>query len=175
MIVQHTDYLRAGQLLDSGAASVVVGYLAKLPANAKVKKLARVGYRALTCREAPPAGSLKRYCGRPHVLVTFAGDLIGYVDETLSEQGLERDIVLSVSTFSVLPFMLQNTDRVATVPLHVAHTLSKTSNLRSGALPFVSPEFDLTMAWRLTTDRDPAEVLLRQIIGEVVRPHFRNG
>ncbi|NNF78905.1 MAG: LysR family transcriptional regulator, partial [Rhizobiales bacterium] len=77
-------------------------------------------------------------------------------------------------TFSVLPFMLQNTDRVATVPRHVAHTLSNTSALRSGALPFASPEFDLTMAWRLTTDRDPAEVLLRQIIEEVVGSQLRD-
>ncbi len=175
MIVQHTDYLRAGQLLDSGAASLVVGYLTKLPANAKIRKLARVGYQALTCRAAPPVTTSKRYCDRPHVLVTFAGDLIGYVDETLSAQGLERNIMLSVSTFAVLPFVVQNTDRVATVPRHVAQALASNGALRSGALPFTSPEFDLTMAWRLTTDRDPAEVLLRQIINEVVGGHFQSG
>ncbi len=168
LIVQHTDYLRAGSLLDSGAASIVVGYLNKLPANARVKKLARVGYRALTCQAAPPLSSLTQYCAGAHVLVTFAGDLIGYVDETLSAQGLARRIELSLSTFSVLPFVLQNSDRVATVPRHVAQSLALSGPLRSSPLPFTSPEFDLTMAWRLATDRDPSEVLLRQIIQDAV-------
>ncbi|MEM8689339.1 MAG: LysR family transcriptional regulator [Pseudomonadota bacterium] len=175
LIVQHTDYLRAGSLLESGTASIAVGYLNKLPANAKVTKLARVGYRALTCQAAEPMTSLPQYCASAHVLVTFAGDLIGYVDETLSAKGLERRIVLSLSTFSVLPFVLQDTGRVATVPHHVAQTLSLNGPLRSSALPFTSPEFDLTMAWRLATDRDPAEMLLRQIIQDVVVSRFRGG
>lgn len=173
MIVQDTDYLRAGQLLDTGAASLVVGYLNKLPANAKLKKLARVGYKALTCKAAPPANSLKHYCARPHVLVTFAGDLIGYVDETLNAQGLERSIVLSLSSFAVLPFVLEATSHVATVPRHVADTLAARGALNARTLPFASPEFDLSMAWRLATDRDPAEQRLRQIIQEVVVSHFR--
>ncbi len=173
MIVQNTDYLRAGQLLDTGAASVVIGYLNKLPANAKVKKLTRVGYKALTCGAAAPAASLKRYCDRSHVLVTFAGDLIGYIDETLSTRGLERSIVLSLSSFAVLPFVLQNTNHVATVPRHVADTLAAGGALRAGALPFASPEFDISMAWRLAVDRDPAEIVLRKIIQEVVVSHFR--
>ena len=173
LIVQNTDYLRAGSLLDSGTASIVVGYLSKLPANAKVKKLTRVGYRALTCQAAAPITSLPQYCTSAHVLVTFAGDLVGYVDETLSARGLERRIELSLSTFSVLPFVLQNTGRVATVPRHVAQTLALSGPLRDNPLPFTSPEFDLTMAWRLATDRDPAEILIRQIIQDVVVSRFQ--
>ncbi len=173
MIVKQTDYLRAGQLLDSGDASVVVGYLNKLPANAKVKKLTRIGYRSLSCQTSDRVHTLQDYCGRQHVLVTFAGDLVGYVDETLQEKGLERDIVLSLSTFAVLPFVLRGTDRVATVPRHVAETLANSAPVRSDALPFASPEFDLTMAWRLTTDRDPAEVLLRRIVEQVVTTSVR--
>ncbi len=173
MIVQNTDYLRAGQLLENGTASTVIGYLEKLPANAKVKKLARTGYRALSCETSKTPTDLERYCARPHVLVTFAGDLIGYVDETLTRQGLRRDIVLSVSTFSILPFVLQETNLVATVPQHVSQTLARSEALRSEDLPFASPEFDLTMAWRLTADRDPAEEVFRQIVQDVVMSHFR--
>ena len=173
MIVQNTDYLRAGQSLENGTASTVIGYLEKLPANAKVKKLARIGYRALSCETNKTPTDLEHYCARPHVLVTFAGDLIGYVDETLTRQGLERDIVLSVSTFSILPFVLQETNLVATVPQHVSHALARSQTLRSEDLPFSSPEFDLTMAWRLTADRDPAEEVFRQIVQDVVLSHFR--
>lgn len=173
MIVQNTDYLRAGQLLETGTASLVIGYLEKLPAAAKVKKLARIGYRTLTCQSAGPPASMGEYCGRPHILVTFAGDLIGYIDETLTQDGHARDIVLSVSAFSILPFVLRQTPCIATVPQHVSQTLARQEDLCGGKLPFSSPQFDLKMAWRLTTDRDPAEEMLRQIIEEVVTSHFR--
>ncbi len=150
----------------------MIGYLDKLPANAKVKKLVRVGYRALSCAACEPVPDLGNYCERPHVLVTFAGDLIGYVDETLSRQGHQRDIVLSVSTFSMLPFVLPQTNLVATVPEHVSHALARAGALRPSDLPFSSPQFDLSMAWRLPADRDPAEEALRQIIQDVVISHF---
>ncbi len=175
MIVQNTDYLRAGQLLESASASTVIGYLDKLPANAKVKKLARTGYRALFCASNEPPSDLAEYCTRPHVLVTFAGDLIGYVDETLTHQGQERDIVLSISSFSMLPFVLQETNLVATVPEHVSHALARSQTLRSAELPFPSPEFDVSMAWRLPADRDPAEEAFRQIVQEVVMLQFSDG
>lgn len=173
LIVQNTDYLRAGQLLETGAASIVIGYLEKLPAAAKVKKLARIGYRTLTCETGGPPASMADYCTRPHVLVTFAGDLIGYMDETLTRKGHTRDIVLSVSAFSILPFVLQDTACIATVPQHVSYTLAQQKTLCAAELPFASPQFDLKMAWRLTTDRDPAEECLRQIVEDVVSSHFR--
>lgn len=169
MIVQNTDYLRAGQLLETGTASTVIGYLDKLPANAKVKKLVRIGYRALSCASNTSLLNVEEYCARPHVLVTFAGDLIGYVDETLTRQGHKREIVLSVSAFSILPFVLQQTDLVATVPQHVSRALAQSEGLQSSDLPFPSPEFDLSMAWRMTADRDPAEEVFRQIVQDVVK------
>lgn len=169
LVVRQTDYLRAGQALSDKTASVVVGYLDDLPAAAKIRKLSRVGYRAITCNSAGPPKSLKAYVTRPHVLVTFAGDLTGYIDEQLSDMSVSRNIVMSVSTFAVLPFLLNGTDRIATVPEHVAHVLAQHDGLQVSRLPFKSPMFNLSIAWRATTDRDPAEKLLREIIIDEIR------
>lgn len=169
MIVEQTDYLRAQQKLDRGEASITMGYLDKLPANAKVKKVARVGYRMVMSKATKAPTSLRDYCARPHILVTFAGDLIGYIDETLTGKSMERRIVMSVPTFAVLPFLLSDSEMIATVPLQAAKTLAAYDHLHAADLPFASPAFNISMAWRAASDRDPAEVLFREIIEQEVR------
>ena len=173
LVAHQTDYLRAGQMLSENTVTVAVGYLDQLPAEVKIRKIASVGYRVVMCRDADSPRSLEAYIRRHHVLVTFAGDLTGYIDESLPDTEGGRDILLSVPSFSVLPFLLQNTDRLATVPEYVANELASHNALRSDRLPFRSPKFDLSIAWRTTTDRDPAETLLRKIIVGVVRDGIR--
>lgn len=174
LVTQQTDYLRAGQMLSDNIATIVIGYLDQLPAEAKIRKIARVGYRAVMCENASAPSNLHAYMKRDHVLVTFAGDLTGYIDESLSEVAGQREILLSVPSFAVLPFLLRDTDRIATVPDYVANGLARQNALRSVKLPFGSPKFDLSMAWRTATDRDPAEALLRQVIIDVVGEARRN-
>ncbi len=168
MIVKQTDYLRAAGALERKEVSMVVGYLDKLPAAAKIKKLRRVGYQLLMAGEQTEEVDLATYCERPHILVTFAGDLVGYIDEGLARLNVSRQIKLSVSLFAVVPFIMQTTDYFATVPEHVALALSREHGIATTDLPFPSPEFDLSMAWHATTDRDPAEVALREIVTRAI-------
>lgn len=169
LVAQTTDYRRAGRMLDDGAASVVVGYLDKLPANAKIKKLARVGYKMVAAVDVLLPVTLEDYCQRSHALVTFAADLIGYVDETLAEKGAQRDIAMSVSAFAMLPFILKARNLVATVPDHAALAIAALPGLHVAELPFDSPRFDLSMAWRAAVDKDPAEQMLRDIVESSVK------
>ena len=173
LVAQQTDYLRAGQMLSENTATIAIGYLDQLPAEVKIRKIAPVGYRIVMCQRAHVPKNLRAYVRRDHVLVTFAGDLTGYIDESLPESEGKREILLSVPSFSVLPFLLQGTTRLATVPDYVANQLANQNALRSEALPFRSPEFDLSIAWRAATDRDPAESLLRNIIVDVVKEGVR--
>ncbi|MEM8628354.1 MAG: LysR family transcriptional regulator, partial [Pseudomonadota bacterium] len=71
LVAQQSDYLRAGQMLSENTATIVVGYLDKLPAEAKIRKIYRVGYRAVMCKKAQPPKTLNAYMKRDHVLVTF--------------------------------------------------------------------------------------------------------
>lgn len=172
LVVIQSDYRQAAQTLEHQSASIVLGYLNTLPAAAKIRKLKRVGYKVLMTDTGqittPKKVTLKSYCDQPHILVTFAGDLVGYMDETLDKLGLKRNICLSVPAFAVLPYFLKGTNQLATVPAYVADALSGTGDLMSLDLPFDSPKFDLSMAWSATTDKDPAEMHLRSLIREVL-------
>ncbi|MCB1511932.1 MAG: LysR family transcriptional regulator [Hyphomicrobiaceae bacterium] len=168
VIVVPTDYLRAGEMLSRSQASTVVGYLDRLPAQAKVRKLCSVGYSVLS-RARRKAMSLEAYCSAKHLLVTFAADLKGYVDESLEAMGRRRQVAISVPQFSSLPYLLENSELVATVPDHVAQTLTKNhKSLSSSALPFASPTFDLSVAWRAEVAADPAEAWMRSLVVDCI-------
>lgn len=174
LIVAQTDYRQASKMLEQKQTSLVVGYLDRLPATAKIKKIRRVSYQVLAsntgCPDDQVTLDLEAYCARSHVLVTFAGDLVGYVDETLAKINKSRLIQVSVPAFAVLPYVMDGTKYLATVPQYVAEVLCQRHPLTALPLPFKSPEFDLSIAWNAVTDKDPAETLLREIIVKCLRP-----
>jgi LysR family transcriptional activator of mexEF-oprN operon len=169
LIVLATDYHRASGMLDRGEVSMVLGYLVKLPSVAKVRRLRTVRY--LVLRRGPQTDrlTLRNYCNRKHAIVTFAGDLKGYIDESLEELKASRTIVLSLPQFASIPKIIQASDLVVTVPDYVADTLIDGDGLVAEKLPFNSPTFSLSMAWRAAVDNDPAERLLRDIIAQAIR------
>lgn len=164
LIIRRTNYLLMSKLLNAGDISVGVSYVADLPANAKCKPLRRSWPRVLRAADVSAALTLDEYCSRPHALVSFAGDLDGYVDNALEALGYQRRVVLAVPQFSALSTLLADTDIIATVPDYTTAGLTASGGLYADALPFTGPSFDLSMAWRGTQDNDPAERWLRSRI-----------
>lgn len=168
LVVQQANYMAAGEMLDRRDVSLVVGYLDKLPAAAKTRTISRVGYRLVMDNRNAEVATLADYCAGEHALVTFAGDLIGYVDETLEQQGVARDVRLSVSNFAVVPYVLRGTGYMVTVPQYLAAALANEPGLTMTQLPFESPEFDVSMAWSPTVDSDPGERIVRDLMVHTV-------
>jgi len=152
-------------LLASGEISVGVCYTEELPANAKRKVLRRPKPMLLRADAIPGRMSMDDYCSRPHAMVSFAGDLNGYIDEELALHGCKRQVVLAVPQFNGLASLLAGTDLVATVPDYAAAALAASGGVRAEPLPFeTSQDFELSMAWRGAQDNDPAERWLRSRI-----------
>ncbi|MFC5695854.1 LysR substrate-binding domain-containing protein [Pseudomonas sp. GCM10022186] len=164
LVVRRTNYLLMPNLLASGEISVGVSYTEELPANAKRKTLRRAKPRLLRADSVPGALSLDDYCARPHALVSFAGDLGGFVDEELAKVGRTRKVVLAVPQFNGLGTLLAGTDLVAMVPDYTAAALTAAGGLRAEDPPMPTQSFELSMAWRGAQDNDPAERWLRSRI-----------
>lgn len=146
-----------------GEISVGVSYTDELPANAKRKTVRRSKPKILRADSAPGQLTLDDYCARPHALVSFAGDLSGFVDE-LEKFGRKRKVVLAVPQFNGLGTLLAGTDIIATVPDYAAQALIAAGGLRAEDPPFETRAFELSMAWRGAQDNDPAERWLRSRI-----------
>lgn len=164
LVIRRTNYLLMPGLLASGEISVGVGYTEDLPANAKRKVLRRSKPKLLRADTAPGRLDLDEFCARPHALVSFAGDLSGFIDEELQKLGRQRRVVLAVPQFNGLGTLLSGTDILATVPDYTAAALTAAGGVRAEDLPLDCPSFELHMAWRGAQDNDPAERWLRSRI-----------
>ena len=164
LVVRRTNYLLMPNLLASGEISVGVSYTDELPANAKRKTIRRSKPKLLRADAIPGALSLEDYCERPHALVSYAGDLSGFVDEELEKLGRKRRVVLAVPQFNGLGALLAGTDIVAVVPDYTAAALTAAGGLRAEDPPYGGRSFELSMAWRGAQDNDPAERWLRSRI-----------
>ncbi|WP_255838442.1 LysR family transcriptional regulator [Pseudomonas benzenivorans] len=164
LVIRRTNYLLMPGLLASGEISVGVSYTEELPANAKRKVMRRSKPKLLRADSVPGPLSLDDYCARPHALVSFAGDLGGFIDRELEKLGRQRRVVLAVPQFNGLGPLLSGTDIIATVPDYTAAALTAAGGLRTEDLPLDAQTFELHMAWRGAQDNDPAERWLRSRI-----------
>jgi LysR family transcriptional activator of mexEF-oprN operon len=171
LVVRGTDYIRAFAMLESGEISTLIGHAENLPAQAKLRTLRRVPYRVLRAREPGDDLDLDGYCRRPHALVSSAGDLSGVIDDVLRRLGRSRRVVVSLPLFGAMPALIAGSDLVATLPAHLAEALGH-GPLRCDGLPFDGPSYTLSLAWRLTVDRDPAEMRFRALLLEAVQAHI---
>jgi LysR family transcriptional activator of mexEF-oprN operon len=97
-------------------------------------------------------------------LVSFAGDLSGFIDEELEKLGRKRHVVLAVPQFNGLSTLISGTDIVATVPDYTAEALTAAGGVRAEDPPLPVRSFELHMAWRGSQDNDPGERWLRSRI-----------
>lgn len=164
LVIRRTNYLLMPGHLASGEISVGVGYTEELPANARRKVLRRAWPRLLRADSVPGRLGLDEFCARPHALVSFAGDLSGYIDDELARLGRQRRVVLAVPQFNGLTALLAGTDIVASVPDYTAAALTAAGGLRAEPLPLDCGPYELHMAWRAAQDNDPAERWLRSRI-----------
>ncbi|GHB24671.1 LysR family transcriptional regulator [Salinicola rhizosphaerae] len=164
LVVRRADFHLMPELLNTGEVTVGVGYARQLPANAKQRVLRQAYAKVLRADTRPGSLSLDEYCARPHALVSFDGDLNGYVDDLLAEQNRKRRIVLAVPQFNSLASLLQDTDMVATVPDYAADVLAAQGGLRVDELPLERPPSPMSMVWQSVYDNDPSERWLRSRI-----------
>lgn len=164
LVVRRANYLLMPNLLASGEISLGVSYTEELPANAKRKTLRRSKPKLLRADAAPGTLSMDDYCARPHAMVSFAGDLNGFIDDQLARFDRTRKVVLAVPQFNGLGTLLSGTDLIAVVPDYTAATLTAAGGLRAEDLPFECDAFEMSMAWRGAQDNDPAERWLRSRI-----------
>ena len=164
LVIRRVNYILMPPLLASGEISVGVSYTSDLPANAKRKVLRRSRPKLLRADTMPGPLSLDDFCERPHALVSFAGDLSGFIDTELEKMGRKRHVVLAVPQFNGLSTLLAGTDIIATVPDYTAEALTAAGGVRAEDPPLDTQSFELHMAWRGAQDNDPGERWLRSRI-----------
>jgi DNA-binding transcriptional LysR family regulator len=159
-------------LMDSNEIDLACGVFPKKIAWHQEQLLLQDSYICVCRKNHPIIGSslsLEEYLSVSHLLVSIKEDRIGRVDALLAEQNLKRHIALSTPHFLTVPFILAQTDLVATLAHRVALTFANDQKLKLLPLPFPMPAFSVFMRWHRSTETSPACQWLRSITLQVSR------
>ena len=113
--------------------------------------------------------SLSRFCKLEHVLVAPGERPVGIVDRVLAKQGLARRVSVTVPAFMSVPYLLADSERIATVPRHVADFFVQEHGLRMLETPVELPPVQLYLGWHELHRKDPGHAWLREQLIELVR------
>jgi LysR family nod box-dependent transcriptional activator len=113
--------------------------------------------------------TLERYTALGHLIYSMGGpgQPVALPDIHLARLGVPRRIEVSVESFLLAPFLLQNTDLVTLIPKRAETFLRRIGDIRVLESPVELPGLVETLWWHSRSTVDPAHSWLRTRIGEV--------
>jgi DNA-binding transcriptional LysR family regulator len=153
--------------LERGDVDVAVGYFPDLSLkNIRQRRLARHGFACLM-RAGHPLWkerlTVDDFLGAEHVVVIPEGRNSGEILERFIERRrIRRRIVISASHVLSVPFIVKDSDLVATLPYAVVSRFASLTPQLAAALPPFQITYDLKMHWHRRFDNDPRNLWLRE-------------
>jgi DNA-binding transcriptional LysR family regulator len=158
-------------LLDSGKANLAISVHTDTSARILSRPLLREGF-ACIARPGHPAfadgAGVEAFAAASHLLVSPEGDRTGLVDRKLAALELERRVVLNLPQFLVAPFVVADTDLIATLASRVARRFAAADlGIAVHEPPIALPDWPLAMMWHRRVDDHAATVWLRDCIAGI--------
>lgn len=118
---------------------------------------------------------MKCFLEMPHLAPTvYVAHRKNFIDGSLAEQGLRRNIQMSVPYFGLVPYVLIRTDLVFTTGRQFAEHYAKDLPITVLPSPFKFPPMRFYQLWHRRTHKAPEVIWLRKRVTEVanrlVRP-----
>ncbi|HSB11981.1 MAG TPA: LysR family transcriptional regulator [Blastocatellia bacterium] len=110
--------------------------------------------------------SIRQYATEGHVAVFYKTEGPGVIDTILSQKGLTRRLAVQAPHFASVPFIVSESNLVATVPRRLALKLGATLKFQVLPLPIAMPPLRLSMLWHERMDADPAHAWLRRVVAD---------
>jgi DNA-binding transcriptional LysR family regulator len=165
-----TDLAETGVI--SGTTALVLGRIVAPPDNLVVQHLMDEGLACVVRVDHPEIGdsiSREQFERMRHVNVLPPGRLRAGLFQAFQQQGVAREVAVSVTHFLAVPEMVAVTDYCATLPLLICRRLAGDPRLKILPAPVDLGTFPVEMAWHVRYRNDPAHRWLRGLIAEVAR------
>jgi len=160
-----------GRQLESGEADLAFGFFPQLEAGFFQQALFEQEYLCLLRHDHPRISTqltLAQYEREDHAAVDTAGTGHGILDDALQRHGIRRKIAGRVPNYMAIPFVIEQTDMLVTLPDRLAEVLKGKGHFRGLPLPFPSPRFAVKQHWHERFHQDPGNQWLRRVIAELV-------
>lgn len=163
---------RLGEVFSAGEVDVSVSYFPNPPASLRVRPLFQDRLVGIARRGHPylsGARDLDAFCGASHVAIA-PGEATMYnalVDQQLERAGRSRHIQLSKPTFLGVPFIVEQTDLLATMPETVARGFTRFTDIEIFEPPMALEPLDVVLLWHDRTHTNPVHRWVRELIIEL--------
>jgi DNA-binding transcriptional LysR family regulator len=146
---------------------LAIGRFPELPGDCRGERLFEETYLAVARPGHPRLGQgleFGTYLDVGHLIVSFAGDLVGTIDEYLARKGLSRRVVASSPMFLTAFAAAAKSDLLVTAPRQLVQRYAKNFGLQVFELPFMPEPFFIDLIRSQYSISDPAIDWLAQHI-----------
>lgn len=167
VLVITTNWQKAPKSLDEDEADLIIGHCPEYSSWHQRLTLYQENFVCVANAERFPKNqllTLEDYIQAKHLLVSLREDMVGIVDNILSKHQLTRTVAVSVPNFLIVPFVLMETNLIATVPIQIAQTIIQSGKIYSLPLPFEVFGFSVDLLWHVRNECEPGHQWLRQLI-----------
>ena len=162
--------LRADEVvdaLDNGEVDLAIGYFLGMPNWARQQNLRKTRYVTLVRQGHPVVGNqltLDKFLQCRHAIFSGRGAQHYNIDQALAQQGLTRDVTLTVPRLAALPFLIAGSDLITTVPEDLAIMFCKLLPVRMFDPPLELAPFQIRQYWHQRLHDEPAYRWLREVV-----------
>lgn len=156
--------------LATGDLDLALGWLPRLGSGFFQKRLFEQHHRCLMSASHPLAKgpfTLARFLQAKHAVVSSAGTGHARVEAVMQQRGIKRNIALELPHFVAVPYIVRDTDVIATVPEKLALTAADTFGLVVRTPPISDLSFQVNMFWHRRVQKDEANKWLRDTLTEL--------
>jgi DNA-binding transcriptional LysR family regulator len=166
---------RLADALEKGDVDVAAGYFPTLAQrNFRQRKLSRHGFACLMRKGHPLWKSrltVTAFLAAEHVVVRREGRSQDLLELFIERCKMRRKVALYTSSVLSVPFIVMDTQLVATLPYAVVTRFARLTSEVVAALPPFDLTYDLRLHWHRRFDNEPRSVWLREQLASVFHDH----
>jgi DNA-binding transcriptional LysR family regulator len=150
---------QAFKKLRENCLDVAIGRFPEVPDDCRTARLFEETYLVVARPDHPQLReglALDTYLSLGHVIVSFAGDLVGTIDECLARRGMSRRVVASSPMFLTGFATAAKSDLLVTAPRRLVQRYAANFDLQAFELPFAADPFFMDIVRSQYSASDPA-------------------
>ena len=163
------------EALEKGDVDVAAGYFPALAQrNFRQRKLSKHGFACLMRAGHPLWKSrltVSAFLAAEHIVVRREGRSQDILERFIERRKMRRKVAMYTSNVLSVPFIVMETQLVATLPYAVVTRFASITTCVAAALPPFDLTYDLKLHWHRRFDNEPRSIWLREQLAAAFKDH----
>ncbi|MEJ7688690.1 MAG: LysR family transcriptional regulator [Variovorax sp.] len=160
----------SGRRLEDGEVDLAVGFMPQLDAGFYQQTLFMQNFVCLAAQNHPRIGerlTRKRFEAEAHAVISSSGTGHAIVDKTIARLGIERNVVVRLSSFLSVARIVAHTELIVIVPRILGAVLATQEPVKLLEPPFALPAYAVKQHWHERFHADAGNVWLRRTAAQL--------